>query len=341
MITWEDAHRRAAVVAGEFHADLGIDLSRPVDPFQAIQRLQIVLAFGRLGRRVSGMYLPKGPDQPEAGIILHAGHPRTRQRYSAAHELGHYAFEHVAGIDGDLEALRRSDSGWTPAEKEAEAFGAWFLMPRRLVRTAMQSLGIERPEDPLDVYLLSLWLGTSYVATAHHLATIRILDGVTARRWARVQPRRIKQLIAGTMIPDDLRNDVWWVDTRRASHHLLVRPGDRIVVTVNEIPSSGYGWRVDDSDREAVPLLADSFFDDWEPEITIPSDDGELAGGTHARSFALAVVDHADKGEYVVRLVRDRLFEPNSLIDELNIPLLVDRRPFGLQLDAARLRIRD
>ena len=49
MTTWEQANRRAGVMAGEWHAELGIDLSRPVDPFDTIRRLGIILAFGRLG----------------------------------------------------------------------------------------------------------------------------------------------------------------------------------------------------------------------------------------------------------------------------------------------------
>src|SRR5438045_129408 len=105
MITWADAHRRAAVSAAELHADLKINLDRPVDVFDAVRRLGIVLAFAPLGR-VSGMYLPGGH---LPGILLHSGHPRTRQRYTAAHELGHHRFQHAAEIDHDIESLLRGD----------------------------------------------------------------------------------------------------------------------------------------------------------------------------------------------------------------------------------------
>ena len=36
MTTWADANTRAAVRAAELHADLGIDLSCPVDVFRAV-----------------------------------------------------------------------------------------------------------------------------------------------------------------------------------------------------------------------------------------------------------------------------------------------------------------
>ncbi|HWT92972.1 MAG TPA: ImmA/IrrE family metallo-endopeptidase [Solirubrobacteraceae bacterium] len=108
MISWGDAHARAAVAASELHADLDTDLTRPVDVFEAVKRLGLVLAFAPLGK-VSGLYLHR---DPTPGILLHQGHPRTRQRYTAGHELGHHVFNHAAEIDFDLElALHRANGG--------------------------------------------------------------------------------------------------------------------------------------------------------------------------------------------------------------------------------------
>ena len=334
MTTWEQANRRAGVMAGEWHAELGIDLSRPVDPFDTIRRLGIILAFGRLGR-TSGLYLPAGPAQPQPGILLHAGHPRTRQRYSAAHELGHHVFGHAMGVDGDLERARRKETGWTAEEKEAEAFGAWFLMPRRLIRTGLRTLGIDTPRDPLDVYALSLWLGTSYTATAHQLATVRIVGRDDASRWATVPPRTIKRTIAGTMVPDIMRNDVLWVDVRRAAHEVSGRPGDRIVVTVDDVPSSGITWRV--AERSVLPLAADSFMDDWDADIHLVHDDGELAGGTYPRSFALDVPPGIGVGPHPLELIRDRPFDESEPVERVRIPVTIDPGLSGLQLPEAAM----
>ena len=157
MIAWTDAHQRAAVLASQVHADLSIDLSKPVDVFAAAEQLGLVLAFTELGP-TSGIYIPGGRS---SGILIHSGHPRTRQRYTAGHELGHHMFGHALERDMDLEGeLRRNMEGFPDHEKEAEAFGAWFLMPRRLMRC-----GPRRTEhrhgsrSPFDVYSLSLWLG--------------------------------------------------------------------------------------------------------------------------------------------------------------------------------------
>src|SRR5580698_631807 len=126
MTTWADAHARAAVMASQLHAELGVNLESPIDVFAAVQRLGIVLAFSNLGA-TSGLYLPASPEQELPGILLNSQHPRSRQRYTAGHELGHHAFHHAVEVDFDLDdhlelALQRGTlEGWPDHEKEAEA----------------------------------------------------------------------------------------------------------------------------------------------------------------------------------------------------------------------------
>jgi Zn-dependent peptidase ImmA (M78 family) len=338
MITWGEAHTRAAAAAAELQADLNLDLDHPVDVFDAVQRMGLVLAFAPLGR-VSGLYLP---EQPTPGILLHSGHPRTRQRYTAGHELGHHVFKHSAEVDGDLElALQRGDvDSWPDHEKEAEAFGAWFLMPRRLIRRGLSELGIgDRPSDPLDVYALSLWLGTSYTATARQLATVRLVGRADSERWARVQPRAVKQALAGEMVPDDLRNDVWWLDARHHHQPIEARPGDRLVITLDEIPASGFSWRFTEQPEE-LRLLADSYADAWEPELTVQSlGDEELVGGPQPRSLALEIDPAAQRGVRRVALIKDQPWQPGSTVDEFELLLAINPPLHGIQVAETELAL--
>jgi len=338
VISWADAHRRAAAAAAEVHGDLNIDLSRPVDVFDAVGRLGLVLAFAPLGR-VSGLYLP---EHPTPGILLHSGHPRTRQRYTAGHELGHHVFKHALEIDVDLEgALRRGDvDRWPDHEKEAEAFGAWFLMPRRLIRAGLRDLGIDGgPRDPLDVYALSLWLGTSYTATARQLAAVRLVDAADADRWARVQPRAIKRALAGDMVPDDLHNDVWWLDARHHRHPIDARPGDRLVITLDEIPASGYTWRFEEQPAE-LHLLADSYADAWEPELGhSPVGSDELVGGAAPRSLALEVDPNASLGVHRIALSKQQPWRPKSAVEEFELLLSVNPALHGIQVHEDELAL--
>lgn len=340
MTTWADAHARAAVMASELQAELDIELDRPVDVFDAIDQLGIVLAFAPLGT-VSGMYLPGGSS---SGILLHQGHPRTRQRYTAGHELGHHVFRHAAMRDVDLEsALRREDvERWPDHEKEAEAFGAWFLMPRRLVRHGLAELGIERPRDPFDAYALSLWLGTSYTATARQLATTRVIDQATADQWVRIAPARLKQALAGNLAPDDLRNDVWWLDARHHERSVEARPGDRVVLTLPENASTGFSWHFT-ALPDGVRLLADSFQGEWEPQLALeeagPEADAELVGADSQRAFVLEVDPQAAAGDHHVSLVKDQAWDPAPPTSQYELFVSIKPSLHGLQLPEAELAI--
>jgi hypothetical protein len=337
VITWGDAHARATVAASELHADLDVDLTQPVDVFGAVRRLGLVLAFAPLGR-VSGLYLPR---DPTPGILLHQGHPRTRQRYTAGHELGHHVFEHAAEVDLDIEAALQRDGGrkWPDHEKEAEAFGAWFLMPRRLVRHGLKELGIAHPRDPLDVYALSLWLGTSYTATARQLAVVKMVGFDQAEAWAKVPPRTVKQTLAGSLVPDDLRNDVWWLDARHHRQPLEARPGDRLVLTLDEIPGAGFSWRFAELPSE-LRVLADSFEDQWEPQLTRgPEEDGALVGGPRPRSLVIEVDRDAGRAVHRVALIKDQPWDDASPSDEFEVLVSVNPPLRGIQMPEYELAL--
>lgn len=333
MTSWADANVRAGAMAAELIADLQIPLDRPIDVFDAIERLGIVLAFAPLGP-VSGYYVPRSSPHP-SGILLHEGHPRTRQRYTAGHELGHHVFSHTAGQDDDLEAaLQRGNlERWPDQEKEAEAFGAWFLMPRRLIRHGLGALGIEAVSTPYDVYALSLWLGTSYTATARQLSSTKLVSYPLANRWARIPPRTLKASLAGDYVPDDLRNDVWLLDGRHTNEPIEARPGDRVVLVLDETPSAGYSWAFANLPAQ-VRVLADSYEDDWEPQpIGEESAEGmDLDGGSHPRCFVLELDRDGGGGEHQIALKKEREWSERGPVDEFSLRIRIHPRLHGVQL---------
>jgi len=335
VITWADAHRRAAVLASQLHADLGIDLTKPVDVFSVADELGLVLAFTDLGP-TSGIYIP---GERSSGILIHSGHPRTRQRYTVGHELGHHVFGHALERDIDLENnLRRDMHGFSDQEKEAEAFGAWFLMPRRLMRAGLAELGIDTVTTPLDVYGLSLWLGTSYTATARQLGTTRLITSGQADEWARISPKSLKAALAGRYAPDDLRNDVWWLDTESGVHHIVARPGDRLVLTATEVPSSGYTWRVTD-DLQNLRVIADSFDESIVNLAPIADEDPELAGGRTRHAFVLEVGASTDHLYTDLQLVLDQSWSPEPVSDRFVLTVAVDPPLHGIQVPENEFRV--
>jgi IrrE N-terminal-like domain len=342
MTTWREANTAAAVMAAEIHADLDIDLSKPVDVFGVVRELGLILAFAPLGT-VSGVYLP-GP--PRAGIMLHEGHPRTRQRYSAGHELGHHIFEHATEVDFEpkQDLLRAAGERWPSHEKEAEAFAAWFLMPRKLMKSGLRHLEIDRPHDPYDVYALSLWLGTSYTATARQLGVTKLVDRRLADEWAQVPPANLKRALAGEMAPDNLRNDVWWLDGRHHMQPVDARPGDRVVLTLAEIPSSGFSWRFI-SKPEQMAVLADSYSDHWEPDFRLgdqiegQADDLELAGGGAGRSFVMEIDPDAKRSVDHLALVKSQDWDPDAGSEQFELLISVSTPMHGVQVPQSDLAI--
>jgi Zn-dependent peptidase ImmA (M78 family) len=352
MTTWADAHAKAAVMASQLHVDLGIELDRPVDVFGAVQKLGIVLAFDDLGS-TSGLYLPASSEQRFPGILLNSQHPRSRQRYTAGHELGHHAFEHSLEVDGELEdhlevGLKRGTlDQWPDREKEAEAFGAWFLMPRRLIREGLRRQGLSTPRHPLDVYSLSLWLGTSYAATARQLGTTRVLDAVTANKWAALPPKRLKADLNHGLQMTSYRSDVWWLDQRANGQPVDLRPGDRVVLSLPEDVSTGYTWQFS-SLPDPISVVADSFVDDWEPrvagawaageELGFDSNAQQMAGGPAPRTFVLDVDSDAEPSIYhlLLDLGRDWEAEPVGTF-ELLVAVTPPLR--GVQLSEEQLAV--
>jgi hypothetical protein len=149
---------------------------------------------------------------------------------------------------------------------------------------------MDRIATPYHAYSLSLWLGTSYVATVRHLATTRLLARTLADSWARIPPRTLKLDLAGDYVPAEMRNDVWLIDQRQTREPIEARPGDRVVLTLDENASTGYSWR--EVDRSpAVRVIADSYIDDWEPRFIAQAHEpyAELDGAARPRCFVIEI----------------------------------------------------
>jgi Zn-dependent peptidase ImmA (M78 family) len=338
-LTWQQANHQAAIESSNLHGELGLSIERPIDVFAAIERLGIVLAFAPMDK-CSGVYIPASRPRSLAGILIHQGHPRSRQRFTAAHELGHHVFGHEFEIDTDLEQrfFRNGYNSVSDREKQAEAFATWFLMPRRLLRAGMRELELSL-EEPAEVYALSLWLGTSYQATVRQLETTRILDVETAAEWRSVEPRTIKLGLIGNN-DMDLRRDVWWIDHTTTSNPIDVRPGDRLIVRLPENATTGYSWRPAELSPD-FKIDSDSFDDWWEPSRGEPSTpmDAHLVGQTTMRSLLLSVAFSTPAS--VQRLSFD-LVQPwadDPPVDHYEILLSVTPSAHGIQVGPGELAV--
>lgn len=254
MVTWADAHRIAMIAAAHAHHDYGVNTSTPpVDVAGALARAGLPTMW-RPMPRLFGAYL-HGPGM-HAGVLLNSAVPVGARRHTAAHELGHHCLGHSAVLDDGacLQLDLSDDAGvangrhrWTDGEKTAEAFSAWFLMPRAAVLAAIEQLGLSRLDSPTDVYRVSLLLGTSYRSTVRHLPNLRLVSRDRARTWMTVAPGRLKSLLHPTGDWHDRGTaDLWLAD--RQLDGALIRPqrGDMVVAFAEP------GLRVDVADADAL-----------------------------------------------------------------------------------------
>ncbi len=230
MSSWLDANRLANLAAAQAHGDLRIDTTAapPIDVYDAIGEAGVVLMWRPMPRQF-GAYIAEPGSRP--GILINNGLPVAAQRQTAGHELGHHRLRHGTRLDADLDAPAARQAIWTPDEKAAEAFAAWFLMPRKAVLAALARLGLDRLTTAQDVYRLSLLLGTPYLSTARHMHNLRLAGQSLARSWARIPPARIKSgLDPAAEPPRSRKPDVWLITENFATSTVTVHPGDRLVI---------------------------------------------------------------------------------------------------------------
>ncbi len=132
----------------------------PVDSIPASLGIDFKKAF--LANTLSGML-----ERLESGFIItvNALDPATRQRFTLAHELGHYMLHrHLIGVGegvDDDRAYRSTDVGkyhntriGPREETEANRFAANLLMPRDLIDHHRKQLG-DNVADMADLFAVS------------------------------------------------------------------------------------------------------------------------------------------------------------------------------------------
>jgi len=139
----------------------------PVDVGKAAESLGIKVLQSGLGPRISGI-LRRDPSQGARSgyvIIVNDAHPFNRQRFTVAHELGHFVLHRSDDFTelADDEFYRALPG---PLEREANEFAADILMPWALINSLMAEGCDELPKiaDRLKVsrQALAIRLGLTY-----------------------------------------------------------------------------------------------------------------------------------------------------------------------------------
>lgn len=124
----------------------------PVPIERIIKSKKIVLEYAPLDEELSGMAYT----QDGISIIgINALHHPNRQRFSAAHELGHHVLHPVeiqatVHVSKGLRALRRdpiSSQGSDPLEIDANTFASELLMPEKFLLEEIGPDGLDIDDD--------------------------------------------------------------------------------------------------------------------------------------------------------------------------------------------------
>lgn len=250
MTTWREAHAVANMATAQARHAWNVAATSPrVDVVDAVRRAQVQLMWQPMPT-IFGAYVNEPRSRP--GILINSGLPVTAQRYTTAHELGHHWLRHTTSVDDGStidvspstlvldqvldEVPPRGVRRWTEQEKLAEAFAAWFMMPRATVLRALEVLGLDQPADAGDCYQLSLLLGTPYRSTVRHLQNLRLATPTQVATWSKVQPARLKAYLdRGVERPASRSRDVWQIGAGFTDLALDVRAGDRLVLTTSDL----------------------------------------------------------------------------------------------------------
>jgi Zn-dependent peptidase ImmA (M78 family) len=134
---------------------------------------------------VSG-FLIKGLEDGSGIIGVNSSHTLNRQRFTIAHEIGHFLLHNYQGVHFDRESTalqiynrdNNSSTGLDHDEREANLFAAELLMPRDFVQTAMDGIDsltlLDQKESALD--RLAKQFRVSITAMTYRLAYLKYLE---------------------------------------------------------------------------------------------------------------------------------------------------------------------
>ncbi len=277
-----------------------------VDVFAAVQILDLPLLLRPL-QGLLGAYL----SEPTPGVLITTQRPMSIQRFTAAHELGHFSLKHQPSLD-DESMLRRMPMQSQPSgdlqEVEADAFAVEFMMPRWLIawHAARQGWTVSDFRRPNVVYQLALRIGASYEATCWTLVRHHFIQQLQSQELLQTQPRALKVTLLEAYRPHDYRGDVWLLTERDAGTRIDGSRDDLFVLRLEEHSGGGYLWDIDQLKASGFAVVRDD----------LEAIDGDGVGGPVIRRVTARPPD-----TYRGRLVLDerRPWDPDPPLSSLAV----------------------
>lgn len=149
----------------------------PIDVAALAAHLGVRVVSQTLEDAISGVLVIR---DDQAAIGVNEGHHRNRQRFTIAHELGHYLLHHEEStlfVDSTLTFYRDATSanGRIEQEIEANTFAAEILMPSKFLRQHLGDRAIDLHDD-VAVSRLAARFGVSAQALTIRLINLKLVS---------------------------------------------------------------------------------------------------------------------------------------------------------------------
>jgi transcriptional regulator with XRE-family HTH domain len=195
---------------------------------------------------ISGAFIPAGPRRA-AGVLINSNQPGDRQRYSAAHELGHHVLGHADNTaDQIVSPLGRR---FAPREIEADSFASDLLIPEELLGSEIKRLAKTESLES-QVYRLADRFLVSYQAMIYRLANLHVITATQKEALLKIRPSNIEanlQLRRRRQRSFDTKLVEQICGTPSFPLHLLNSPEG--VRQLQELAYEEYARAVEESDR--------------------------------------------------------------------------------------------
>lgn len=283
------------------------DGSRALDVFDLIRQLQLPLRFTALDPLLGACVRIS---TTEVGILVTTRRDLHVQRFTAAHELGHFVLGHKKGSFDTEVGLPSRVPRRDPQEIEADAFAAELLMPKWLIKAIAQRRewwNDESLRDPAIIYQLSLRCATSYEATCWGLVAHDYITAGVAKELLG-GGRRLKKLKQSALAGASLANpwaNVWTLGSTDDGAYLEAGPDDLLIVRLRERPATGYRWDLAEALSAGFSVVDDS-----------NSFDSNVVGGQAERRMVLGV---PSSGIHELNLRQRRSFSGAAGSDSLSL----------------------
>jgi len=180
-------------------------LNMPICPYVLSESMGFDLRFINIEPSLEGMYIAS-----DNLILISSNRPEGRKRFTCAHEIGHHVLGHETVIDEIVESGPSKT-----AEREADLFAGFLLMPKSAVQNALVRYGVKSKHLSMqDAYILSKYFGVSYKAFIIHLCfTLKMIGHDHFQNLSEPNLARIRENLA--QIPTNkqvIKVGKWWQD---------------------------------------------------------------------------------------------------------------------------------